>query len=87
MLFVLSPNEASYTFVLLLVPIALLLDGARRAWSAIVIVLYVAVELPLFPWDAALFPKAWLMLALFLVAGWPFCENPLPRCAGPRCWP
>ena len=71
-LFVLSPNEASYTFILLLVPIALLLDSARRAWSAIVIALYIAVQLPLFPWDAALFPKAWLMLALFLIAGWPF---------------
>jgi Glycosyltransferase family 87/WD40-like Beta Propeller Repeat len=77
-LFVLSPNEASYTFILLLVPIALLLDSARRARSAIVLALYVAVELPLFPWDAALFPKAWLMLALFLVAGWPFLREIRP---------
>jgi WD40-like Beta Propeller Repeat len=74
-LFALSPNEASYTFVLLLPAVALLLDGARRAWSAILIALYVAVELPLFRWDAALFPKAWLMLALFLVAGWPFLQE------------
>ena len=67
-----------YTFVVLLAPIALLLDGARRAWSATVIALYVVVELPLFPWDKALFPKAWLMLALFLVAGWPFLRNISP---------
>lgn len=69
-LFVLSPNEASYTFIILLVPVVLLLDNARPLWSAILIGLYVAVQLPLFPWYAGLFPKVWLMLALFLFAGW-----------------
>jgi len=79
-LFALSPNEASYTFVLLLVPIVLLLDGARRAWSTVLIALYVAVEIPLYPWDARLFPKAWLMLGLFLFAGWTFLRK-LPPAA------
>jgi Glycosyltransferase family 87/WD40-like Beta Propeller Repeat len=81
-LFVLSPNEASYTFVLLLVPIVLLLDGARRVWSTILIALYVAVELPLYPWDARLFPKAWLMLGLFLFAGWSFLRKLSPSALG-----
>ena len=81
-LFVLSPNEASYTFVLLLVPIALLLDGTRRIWSAILITLYVAAELPLHSWDAPLFPKVWLMLALFLVAGWTFLRRLPPAALG-----
>jgi Tol biopolymer transport system component len=75
LLFVLSPNQASYHFVLLLVPIALLLAGASKAWSAGLIALYVLVELPLFQWDAWLFPKAWLMLALFLYVGWPFLKD------------
>ncbi len=81
-LFVLSPNEASYTFILLLVPIVLLLDGARRAWSMILIAMYVAVELPLFPWDARLFPKAWLMLGLFIFAGWTFLRKLPPSLLG-----
>ena len=83
-LFVLSPNEALYTFVLLLVPIALLLDGTRRIWSAILITLYVAAELPLHSWDAPLFPKVWLMLALFLFAGWTFLRQTFSRSAGRR---
>jgi hypothetical protein len=81
-LFVLSPNEASYTFILLLVPIVLLLDGARRVWSAILIAMYVAVEVPLYSWDARLFPKAWLMLGLFLFAGWTF----LRKLPAPLLW-
>jgi Tol biopolymer transport system component len=74
-LFVLSPNEATYHFVLLLVPIALLLAGASKLWSAGLIALYVLVELPLFRWDAWLFPKAWLLLSLFLYVGWPFLRE------------
>ena len=68
-LFVLSPNTASYHYILLLVPVALLLKGADRLWAAGLIVLYVLVELPLYPWDARFFPKAWLLLALAIYAG------------------
>ena len=75
LLFVLSPNEASYHFILLLVAVTLLLVGASPRWSAGLIVLYVLVELPLFRWDAAFFPKAWLLLALFLYAGWHFLRE------------
>jgi Tol biopolymer transport system component len=78
LLFVLSPNEASYTFVLLVVPIALLLQGAPWKWALALIALYVAVELPLFSWDAGLFPKAWLMLGLFFLAGWTFLREIRP---------
>src|SRR5215471_17137816 len=68
-LFVLSPNTASYHYILLLVPVALLLKGASRLWGAGLILLYIAVELPLYPWDARFFPKAWLLLALAIYAG------------------
>jgi hypothetical protein len=68
-LFVLSPNAASYHFILLLVAVALWLPGESRRWSAGLILLYVLVELPLFRWDAAIFPKAWLLLALFFYTG------------------
>ena len=68
-LFVLSPNTASYHYILLLVPVALLLKGASRLWGAGLICLYVAVELPLYSWDARYFPKAWLLLALMIYAG------------------
>jgi len=78
LLFVLSPNEASYTFALLIVPIALLLHGAAWKSALALIALYVAVELPLFSWDAGLFPKAWLMLGLFFLAGWTFLREIRP---------
>jgi hypothetical protein len=68
-LFGLSPNTASYHYILLLVPVALLLKGASRLWGAGLICLYVAVELPLYSWDARYFPKAWLLLALMIYAG------------------
>ena len=85
-LFALSPVTATYHFILLLVPIALLLrnDVRRTPWSAAptlsyasagLIVLYVLVELPLRPWNSWLFPKVWLLLALLLYAGWPFLRR------------
>jgi hypothetical protein len=74
-LFAVSPNEASYHFVLLLLAMCLLLPGSSRARTTALIALYVLVGLPLFPWDRALFPKAWLLLSFFLVAGWPFLRQ------------
>jgi hypothetical protein len=78
-LFALSPVTATYHFVLLLIPIAILLDGESLAWSAGLIALYGLVELPLRPWFSGLFPKVWLLLALLLYAGWRFLRNVRPR--------
>jgi hypothetical protein len=69
-LFVLSPNTAAYHFLLLLVPAVLLLRGATPKWAAGWIALFALVEAPLFQWDAWLFPRAWLLIALFLYTGW-----------------
>ncbi len=74
-LFALSPNAASYHFVLLLVPAALLLTHCSPRWSLGLLALYILTELPLFPWDAKWFPKAWLLLALFFYAGWTFLRH------------
>ncbi len=73
-LFAISPTTASYHYILLLVPVALLLKGASEAWGIGLILMYVAVELPLYSWDAPYFPKAWLLLAMTIYAGaryWP----------------
>ncbi len=69
-LFALSPNTASYHFILLLVAVALLMRGASPMWSAGLILLYGLVQLPLYSWDERFFPRAWLLLAMFLYAGW-----------------
>jgi hypothetical protein len=71
-LFALSPLTATYHFILLLVPIAILLRGESVAWSAGLIVLYILVELPLRLSYSWLFPKVWLLLALLLYTGWRF---------------
>jgi glycosyl transferase family 87/WD40 repeat protein len=69
-LFALSPHTASYHFLLLLVPVALLLRGATRIWSIGLLALYALIQLPVRPWYAGVFPKAWLLLALLLYTGW-----------------
>ncbi len=69
-LFAISANTAEYHFVLLLVPAALLLRGASAKWAAGWLALYTLVAIPLFPWDASLFPKAWLLIVLFVYTGW-----------------
>jgi Glycosyltransferase family 87/WD40-like Beta Propeller Repeat len=69
-LFALSPNTAAYHFLLLLVPAVLLLRGATTKWAVGWIALFALVELPLYQWDARLFPRAWLLIALFLYTGW-----------------
>ena len=65
-LFAISPNMAEYHFVMLLVPAALLLRGASVKWAAGWLALYALVGFRLFAWDAWLFPKAWLLIALFV---------------------
>jgi Glycosyltransferase family 87/WD40-like Beta Propeller Repeat len=71
-LFALSPVTATYHFILLLVPVAILLRGESLAWSAGLIALYILVELPLRPSYSWLFPKVWLLLGLLLYTGWRF---------------
>jgi hypothetical protein len=67
----LSSSTASYTFILLLLPLVLLLDElpdeSKPREAAFLFVSYFLLTLPLpMTW---LFPKVWLLLILFLVLG------------------
>jgi hypothetical protein len=67
LLVLLSTSTASYTFVLLLAPVVLILKDASPWKSAYLAGSYILLAANLKPlW---LFPKVWLLLALFLVAG------------------
>ena len=70
-----SPNTAPYVFILLLLPIALLLPEASRPWKIALIAIYILLCLPLWPAWSWLFPKVWLLLLLFVMAGWPYWKN------------
>ena len=64
----LSTSTASYTFVILLLPLVLLLDDSPLWQCAFFIASYVLMTAPLgLAW---LFPKVWLQIALFVVPGW-----------------
>jgi hypothetical protein len=64
----LSTNTASYTFIVLLLPLVLLLEDASPVESAVLVASYILLTLRLRP--AWLFPKLWLMLAAFVFLGW-----------------
>jgi Glycosyltransferase family 87 len=64
----LSTNTASYTFILLLLPLVLLLEESGPWRSAFFVISYIFLTLPLRP--AWLFPKVWLLFALFIVVGY-----------------
>ena len=66
----LSTSIASYSFILLLLPVTLLLHDSSRREACYLVASYVLLTLPLRPdW---LFPKLWLLLALFIVLGWDY---------------
>jgi hypothetical protein len=64
-----SPNTASYTFIMLLLPLVLLLECAGWRERILLVTLYVLLSLPIRREWAWLFPKLWLLLALFLIVG------------------
>lgn len=64
-----SPNTALYVFIVLLLPIALLLPEASPQRAAALIAIYIALCLPLWPAWSWLFPKVWLLVLLFVMAG------------------
>jgi len=68
-LLLVSPNTASYTFVLLVLPAVLLLDVWQpRRWPYILVPCFL-LALPLRASASLLFPRAWLLLFLFIAVG------------------
>jgi Glycosyltransferase family 87/WD40-like Beta Propeller Repeat len=68
-LLLVSPNTASYTFVLLALPAVLLLDvWPMRRWPYILVPCFL-LALPLRASASPFFPRAWLLLFLFVVVG------------------
>lgn len=64
-----SPNISSYTTILLVLPLVLLLEDAARNVQVFLLICYILLTLPTFtPW-MWLFPKVWLLLALFILIG------------------
>jgi hypothetical protein len=72
----LSTSTASYTFIVLLLPLVLLLEESGSRLSIFLVVSYVLLTFPLRP--AWIFPKVWLLFALFIALGWP-CWREMPR--------
>ena len=70
-LLLVSPNTASYTFVLLILPVVLMLDELPWSKWPLVLLPYALLSLPLNPTLSVLAPRAWLLAFLFVVAGWP----------------
>ncbi|HEY1214883.1 MAG TPA: glycosyltransferase 87 family protein, partial [Bryobacteraceae bacterium] len=68
-LILVSPNTASYTFILLLLPLSLLLANANRQKRTLLVVCYMITALPMRPSWSWLFPKVWCLLALLVLAG------------------
>ena len=64
-----SPNTASYTFVLLLLPIALLLEEAALRERIFLVTLYLALTFAISGAWLQFFPKLWLLLILIAVTG------------------
>jgi hypothetical protein len=68
-IFLLSTSIASYSFILLLLPVALLLDDSPRVDRAVIFVFFVLLANPLPSRLDLFFPKLWLLVFLFLCVG------------------
>jgi hypothetical protein len=73
-----SPNTALYVFVVLLLPVALLLDGASMRRAAALVAVYALLSLPLESSYSWLFPKVWILLSVFIAAGAGYWSNLRP---------
>jgi glycosyl transferase family 87 len=75
----LSGNAVSYTFILLLLPVVLLLQHAGPKERIYLIVSYVALNLFLLPGWLRFFPKLWILAALFFVEGREYWRSFSPK--------
>jgi hypothetical protein len=75
----LSSNAASYTYILLLLPVVLLLEQATPGERIFLIVSYIALNSFLLPEWQRFFPKLWILAALFFVEGREFWRSLSPK--------
>ena len=73
-----SPNISSYTTILLVLPLVLLLDDATRNVQIFHFICYVLLTLPTFTAWMWLFPKVWLLLVLFIFIGRVYWRSLVP---------
>jgi hypothetical protein len=64
-----SANTASYTFILLLLPVSLLLVEAEMEERFFLLAAFFTLCFPLRPGWSVAFPKLWVLMALFFVVG------------------
>jgi hypothetical protein len=75
----LSSNAVSYTYILLLLPVVLLLENAGTIERIFLVVAYIALNCPLLPGWQPFFPKLWILATLFLVEGRAYWRSLNPR--------
>jgi hypothetical protein len=75
----LSSNAASYTYILLLLPVVLLLEHATPKEKIFLIVSYIALNFFVLPEWQRFFPKLWILAALFFVEGRQFWRSFSPK--------
>jgi Glycosyltransferase family 87 len=75
----LSANTASYTFLLALLPIALLLVDTRTPERVFLIVTLFALCFPLRPGWTEVFSKLWVLVGIFIFVGRPYWRAIRPR--------
>src|SRR6202166_216110 len=71
----LSSNAASYTYIMLLLPVVLLLEHATLKEKIFLIVSYIALNCFVLPEWQRFFPKLWILAALFFVEGRKFWRS------------
>jgi hypothetical protein len=75
----LSSNAASYTYILLLLPVVLLLEHATPRKTIFLIASYIALNFFVLPEWQRFFPKLWILAALFFVEGREFWRSFSPK--------
>jgi Glycosyltransferase family 87/WD40-like Beta Propeller Repeat len=76
-----SPNISSYTTILLVLPLVLLLEDATLNVQIFLLICYISLTLPTLTTWMWLFPKVWLLLILFVFVGRDYWRSLAPGLA------
>ena len=81
MLVLVSPSRAFYVTIILLLPIALLLEKAGLRKRILLIAAYLLLNISLPAAIQSFFPTVWILLALYITLGIPYWRNLRPSIA------